>query len=113
MTEYKPNELFIYTNGGRWELGQVKSECVDGKAYFCWYSCGDTAARTPIEHMHKLANAGWTRVEDRIDQLEQLVRYMYRCYVQGHDWGVWGAPEQQWVEQRMYALGLLEVDNGR
>ena len=48
---------------------------------------------------------------DRIEKLEQLVRYMYRCYVQGHDWGVWGAPEQQWVEERMEQLGLLEVDN--
>lgn len=47
----------------------------------------------------------------RIDQLEQLVKYMYRCYVLGHDWGAWGAPERQWVEERMEQLGLLEVDN--
>lgn len=48
------------------------------------------------------------RQRETIEQLEQLVNYMYRCYVLGHDWGVWGAPEQQWVEERMEQLGLLD-----
>ena len=46
-------------------------------------------------------------LEQRCEQLEQLVKYMYRCYVLGNDWGVWGAPERQWVEERMEQLGLL------
>lgn len=62
MTEYREGELFVYTNGDRWELGQVKSKARDD-AYFCWYSTGDTAACTPIANMHKLANAGWSHVE--------------------------------------------------
>lgn len=62
MTEYRPGELFVYTNGDSWELGQVKSKARDD-AYYCWYSTGDTAACTPVSHMHKLANAGWSHVE--------------------------------------------------
>lgn len=62
MTEFKPGELFVYVNGERWELGQVKSKARDD-AYFCWYSTGDTAACTPVSCMHKLANAGWSHVE--------------------------------------------------
>ena len=60
---FDPGELFVYTNGDRWELGQVKRANIDGTGYFCWYSTGDTAANTPVECMHKLANAGWTHVE--------------------------------------------------
>ena len=58
---FKPGELFVYTNGSHWELGQVKRVAVEGEAYFCWYSTGDTAARTPVENMHKLENAGYSR----------------------------------------------------
>lgn len=57
---FKPGELFVYTNGDRWELGKVKRLREDGK-YACWYSTGDTAAVTPPEHMHKLENAGYSR----------------------------------------------------
>ena len=60
---FKPGELFVYTNGSHWELGQVKRVVVEGEAYFCWYSTGDTAARTPVERMHKLENAGFSHVE--------------------------------------------------
>ena len=60
---YQPGELFVYTNGDRWELGQVKRPNNTGDGYFCWYSTGDTAANTPVECMHKLANAGWSHVE--------------------------------------------------
>jgi hypothetical protein len=62
MSEFESGELFVYVNGERWELGQVKSKARDG-AYFCWYSTGDTAACTPVANMHKLENAGWSHVE--------------------------------------------------
>ena len=67
MAEYKDGELFVYTNGDRWELGKVKRPNNDGSGYFCWYSTGDTAANTPVECMHKLANAGWSRIEGEFD----------------------------------------------
>ena len=60
---FKPGELFVYTNGSHWELGQVKRVAVEDEAYFCWYSLGDTAARTPIENMHKLENAGFSHAK--------------------------------------------------
>ena len=60
---FKPGELFVYTNGSHWELGQVKRVAVEDEAYFCWYSLGETAARTPVENMHKLDNAGFSHVE--------------------------------------------------
>ena len=63
MTDFEPGELFVYTNGDRWELGQVKRPNNTGTGYFCWYSTGDTCANTPVEKMHKLANAGWSHVE--------------------------------------------------
>jgi len=64
MTDtFKNGELFVYVNGDRWELGQVKRPNNDETGYFCWYSTGDTAANTPVECMHKLANAGWSHVE--------------------------------------------------
>ena len=57
---FKSGELFVYTNGDRWELGKVKRLREDGK-YACWYSTGDTAAVTPPERMHKLENAWFSR----------------------------------------------------
>ena len=68
MTEdyYEPGELFVYVNGDRWELGMVKRPAGDGH-YFCWYSRGDTAARTPTTNMFKLANAGFTHIEQQLD----------------------------------------------
>lgn len=63
---YEPGELFVYTNGDRWELGMVKRPG-SGDGYFCWYSRGDTAANTPVEHMHKLENAGFTHIEQLLD----------------------------------------------
>ena len=39
-------------------------------------------------------------------KLRELVEYMHRCYVIGHDWGPYGAPEQHWVEERMRELGV-------
>ena len=63
MDTYKTGELFVYTNGDKWELGQVKRENNTGDGYFCYYSTGDTAASTPLRCMHKLANAGWSHIE--------------------------------------------------
>ena len=40
------------------------------------------------------------------EKLRELVRYMYRCYVRGHDWGPFGAPEKAFVEQCMCELGI-------
>lgn len=62
--EFEPGEVFVYQKGDdHLELGQVKRANDDGTGYFCWYSTGDTAANTPVEHMRKLANAGWSHVE--------------------------------------------------
>ena len=73
--EYKCGDLFVYTNGDRWELGMVKRKNNRGDGYFCWYSRGDTAASTPIDHMHKLENSGFTHIEDENDKLRELLRY--------------------------------------
>lgn len=64
---FEPGELFVYTNGNRWELGMVKRPNNSGDGYFCWYSRGDTAANTPTTHMHKLSNAGFTHIEQLLD----------------------------------------------
>lgn len=55
--KFEPGEFFIYKNGDRLELGKVKRMADEGgMAYYCWYSCGTTAARTPVELMLRLAN---------------------------------------------------------
>lgn len=63
--EFRPGELFVYTRDGdceHMELGQVCRK-VNDDTYACWYSTGDTAARTNVRNMRKLANAGWSHVE--------------------------------------------------
>lgn len=60
---FTEGELFVYVNGDRWELGMVKRPNNTGDGYFCWYSTGDTAANTPVDYMHKLANHGFTKME--------------------------------------------------
>ena len=55
MNQYKEGELIIYHNGDRYEIGKIKRLCDDGA--FVWYSTGETAAKTPYEHMHKLVNS--------------------------------------------------------
>ena len=57
MKQFKPGELFIYVNGGQYEIGKVKKPNNDGSGYFCWYHSGETAANTPVQNMHKLNNA--------------------------------------------------------
>lgn len=71
---FEIGELFVYVNGDRWELGTVKRPNNTGDGYFCWYSRGDTAANTPVRCMRKLANAGWTHVEQACDDRESLLR---------------------------------------
>ena len=39
-------------------------------------------------------------------KLRELVEYMHRCFVRGHDWGPYCAGETVWVEQRMHELGV-------
>lgn len=63
--EFRPGELFVYTRDGEcehMELGQVCRK-VNDDTYACWYSTGDTTARTNVRNMRKLANAGWSHVE--------------------------------------------------
>ena len=45
------------------------------------------------------------------ERLRELVLYMHRCYVIGHDWGPWGAPEKQHVEGIMRELGIEVEDD--
>jgi hypothetical protein len=77
MTKFESCELFVYVNGDRWELGMVKRPNNTGDGYFCWYSRGDTAANTPLSHMHKLANAGWTHIEQQMDDLRDMCAELY------------------------------------
>lgn len=79
---YEPGELFVYTNGDRWELGQVKRPNNDGTGYFCWYTVGDTAANTPVERMHKLANAGWSHVEGELSRFWEKAGEVDGLYAQ-------------------------------
>lgn len=55
MNEFKENELIIYQNGERFEIGRIKRLTKDGA--FVWYHTRSTASLTPYEFMHKLANA--------------------------------------------------------
>lgn len=52
--DWKPGELIIYQNGDRFEIGKIKRITEDGA--FVWYHEGETAAKTPFDCMHKLAN---------------------------------------------------------
>ena len=54
MNNFKIGEYIIYVNGDQYQLGRVKSLRADG-AFVC-YHAGDTAAKTPYDHMHKLDN---------------------------------------------------------
>ena len=69
---FEQGELFVYVNGDRWELGQVKRPREDGK-YACWYHTGDTASVTNPENMHKLANAGFSHIEREDNTAERKV----------------------------------------
>jgi hypothetical protein len=52
---YRPGEYFVYKNGDSYEIGKVFKPA-GNDAYFCFYSSGETAAKTPVSVMHKLVN---------------------------------------------------------
>lgn len=55
MDEFTPGEYIIYVNGEQYEIGRVTSVTPTG-AFVCYHS-GETAAKTPFDHMHKLTNS--------------------------------------------------------
>lgn len=55
MEKFEVGEAVIYNNGTSLELGIVKRICDNGDL-FINYHTGDTAARTPIEYVHKIKN---------------------------------------------------------
>ena len=57
MSDFKEGEYIIYRNGEQYEIGRIKRITDDGA--FVWYSNGETAAKTPFDCMHKIAN-GYT-----------------------------------------------------
>lgn len=54
MNNFKVGEYIVYVSGDRYEIGRVKSLRENG-AFICYHE-GETAAKTPYDHMHKLAN---------------------------------------------------------
>jgi len=54
MKEFYEGDYIIYQNGDRYEIGKIKRIVPDGA--FVWYHNGETAAKTPFEQMHKIAN---------------------------------------------------------
>ena len=53
--DFHEGELGIYQNGDSFEIGKIKSLRDDGA--FVYYHTGDTAAKTPYDHLHVLKNA--------------------------------------------------------
>lgn len=54
MENFNEGDYIIYQNGDRYEIGKIKRIVDDGA--FVWYHDGDTAAKTPFDRMHKIAN---------------------------------------------------------
>ena len=48
----------------------------------------------------------YLELKDEHEKLHELVDYMYRCFVRGHDWGPYCQGETQYVEDRMRELGI-------
>ena len=57
MNDFKVGDLVIYQNGSSYEIGKIKRLAEDGSGAWVYYSSGDTATKTPYDHMHKLMNA--------------------------------------------------------
>ncbi len=59
MNKFNVNELVLYQNGERFELGIVKAivEKANGYAYRVWYHTGDTTALTDESLLHKVENS--------------------------------------------------------
>ncbi len=49
------------------------------------------------------------RLYEENGKLRDLVQYMYRCFVMGHDWGPYCNCETVHVEEQMRELGFKEV----
>ena len=54
MENFNEGDYIIYQNGDRYEIGKIKRITPDGA--FVWYHNGETAAKTPFDRMHKIAN---------------------------------------------------------
>lgn len=54
MSEFRKDQLIVYTNGDRFEIGRIKRIEDDG-AFVCYHG-GETASKTPFERMHPLTN---------------------------------------------------------
>ena len=66
-------------------------------------------AQTDAQMAYIEAEREVDRLQAENAKLRELVEYMHRCFVRGHDWGRYCAGEMVWVEQRMRELGI-EVD---
>ena len=83
MRDFKENELIIYQNGDRFEIGRIKRLTEDGA--FVYYHSGDTASKTPFDCMHKLINnycivkttLGGETFRQRVKWLEELKEYKH------------------------------------
>lgn len=59
MEKFKEDQLIVYHNGDKYEIGKIKRIVQDGA--FVYYSSGETAAKTPFDLMHPLYNANVIR----------------------------------------------------
>ena len=79
---FKENEIVLYQNGDKFQVGRIKRLCDDGA--FVWYHSGDTAAKTPYENLHKLQNAtcltntALGKEPLTIQQLAPILQYCFR-----------------------------------
>ena len=88
-----PGEFFVYINNCSysWELGKVKRPADDeGTAYYCFYSYGTTASRTPVEYMHKLINGNngpqhHLTVNDCLAFMDSNAQILIRNCVEGEE----------------------------
>ena len=85
----------------------MKMVAKDGKLY------AEVTLRDVVERTEDLSDSPILseikRLYDENEKLRELVEYMHRCFVRGHDWGPYCEGETVWVEQRMRDLGI-EVD---
>ena len=63
-------------------------------------------AQTDAQMAYIEAEREVDRLQTENAKLRELVEYMHRCFVRGHDWGPYCAGETVWVEQRMRELGV-------
>ena len=51
-------------------------------------------------------NAMIDAVETENDKMKNLIEYLHRCFVRGHDWGPYCTGETEYVEEQMRELGI-------